>query len=430
MWRFRVLHRSGAPMTDARCQKALEESLASLRCDSGTVHLRRGDAPILQLAAAHAIPPPVLEVVREIPWGKGMAGLAVERVAPVGTCNLQTTRSADVRPGAKATELRGTLVVPMLLGDAVVGAFGVGCRAERTFTVEETRALWDAAAALARETAPEPLSHLRAAISQQVDDAGRGWFEERLAAAQRGDRAALVAAFPQVSRKLSRGPLGRTDALVIDGEEVPLRGFRVDDAGRAALLYAFTGDRQALARELYFQGDSREKAGALRALSLVGEDDAAIDAVLDAVRLAAVELVEAAMAENRYGAHHLPAHEWKRAVLKCAFVGIALFRLPRLVARADTELTQMLLSLVSEREAAGRPVPPDLWPVASLQPVDGLLAKLIGYLEHASPQHRANAALGLLRFEDAAARRFLEERAARETDPEVMRALTYGLPYL
>ena len=102
---------------------------------------------------SHAIPESVLDLVREVPWGKGMAGLAAERARPVDACNIQTDSSGDVRPGARATSLQGAIVVPMLLGDEVVGTFGVGCRAERAFTPEETSWLLEFARTLAREVA-------------------------------------------------------------------------------------------------------------------------------------------------------------------------------------------------------------------------------------------------------------------------------------
>ena len=93
----------------------------------------------------------MLEIVAEVPWGKGMAGLAAERAAPVDACNIQTTTSSDVRPGARATGLQGALVVPMMRGDEVVGTLGVGCLGERTFTAEETNRLIEIARRIAGE---------------------------------------------------------------------------------------------------------------------------------------------------------------------------------------------------------------------------------------------------------------------------------------
>jgi L-methionine (R)-S-oxide reductase len=78
-----------------------------------------------------------------------MAGLAVERKQPVNACNIQTDTSGDVRPGARATGLQGSVVVPILKDDVAVGALGVANRRERTFTVAEEALLLEIGRALA-----------------------------------------------------------------------------------------------------------------------------------------------------------------------------------------------------------------------------------------------------------------------------------------
>jgi L-methionine (R)-S-oxide reductase len=88
-------------------------------------------------------------VIQQIPVGKGMAGLAVERAQPVDACNIQTDGSGDVRPGARATSMEGAIVVPVLDGARVVGALGIANRSERTFSQEEKDALIAAGRALA-----------------------------------------------------------------------------------------------------------------------------------------------------------------------------------------------------------------------------------------------------------------------------------------
>ena len=95
------------------------------------------------------MPPPVLETIRLIPVGKGMAGLAVERREPVTACNLQTDQSGDVRPGAKQTGLQGSIVVPLFAGERAVGSLGVGSQAERDFDEDEVALLLEAGRALA-----------------------------------------------------------------------------------------------------------------------------------------------------------------------------------------------------------------------------------------------------------------------------------------
>ncbi len=131
-----------------RFDAALALTLAHFRAESGTIHrLARGQ---LELCAhSPGMPPPVLERIRLIPVGKGMAGLAVERRAPVTACNLQTDTSGDVRPGARATGLQGSLVVPLLHAAEPRGALGIANREERTFGADEVALLLAAGGILA-----------------------------------------------------------------------------------------------------------------------------------------------------------------------------------------------------------------------------------------------------------------------------------------
>jgi signal transduction protein with GAF and PtsI domain len=115
----------------------LESILRDLNADSGTVHATGADGA-LHLRAAIGIPEPVLAIVQVVPVGKGMAGLAAERKCAVNSCNIQQDTSGDVRPGARATGLAGSVAVPVLAADGrVLGVVGVATRAERTFTTDD-----------------------------------------------------------------------------------------------------------------------------------------------------------------------------------------------------------------------------------------------------------------------------------------------------
>ncbi len=128
--------------------EALELIIAHFHADTGTIHLLEADGVLHLKAASRGIPPIVLERVRLVPIGKGMAGLAAERKEPVTVCNIQTDTSGNVKSGAKLTGMEGALVVPILKGDEVAGTLGIANRAERTFSPEETSLLMDAGRAL------------------------------------------------------------------------------------------------------------------------------------------------------------------------------------------------------------------------------------------------------------------------------------------
>jgi signal transduction protein with GAF and PtsI domain len=113
---------------------------ARFDCAVGTVHLL-DQAGVLQLCAARNLPPVVLDKVRSVPIGKGMAGIAAERREPVQVCNLQSDASGVVRPGAKMTRMEGSLAAPMLEGDRLAGVLGVAKPVEYEFSAEESALL-------------------------------------------------------------------------------------------------------------------------------------------------------------------------------------------------------------------------------------------------------------------------------------------------
>lgn len=128
---------------------ALQGIVEYFAADSGTIHMLGKDGQLHLRVASPGMPPQVLETIRTIPVGKGMAGLAVERGAPVDACNIQTDSSGDVRPGARATGMGGAIVVPIVRGENIVGALGIANRAERTFSETEIDELTSAGRQLA-----------------------------------------------------------------------------------------------------------------------------------------------------------------------------------------------------------------------------------------------------------------------------------------
>lgn len=133
---------------DAVLQRVLSEAGGH----GGTIHVLDGAAGPLRLAAATAnIPAVVLDAVREVPIGKGMAGVAAERRAPVTTCDLQVDNAGGVaRPNAKRTGFRGSICIPMVGSDGrLAGTLGVGCAESREFTEKEVGALLATGAAIA-----------------------------------------------------------------------------------------------------------------------------------------------------------------------------------------------------------------------------------------------------------------------------------------
>lgn len=133
--------------TDSTLQAWLEAFLAQRGGVAGSVHCLRGEQ--LELAAHVCLPPPVVEKARQIPRGKGMAGLAWERDRVVSTCNLKTDTSGDVRPGAKAVDAGAALAIPVRDDDGGLRAVvGIAFAGEREMSEAEQAEFERAAQAL------------------------------------------------------------------------------------------------------------------------------------------------------------------------------------------------------------------------------------------------------------------------------------------
>ncbi len=129
---------------ESSAERLLALTLEHFAAETGTIHVLEADGLLHLRASAGSLPPPVMEAIRVIPVGKGIAGLAVERAAPVDTCNLQTDTSGAARPAARATGVKGSLCVPMMVDGRAVGALGVGTASERVFTPQEIALLLEA----------------------------------------------------------------------------------------------------------------------------------------------------------------------------------------------------------------------------------------------------------------------------------------------
>jgi len=124
--------------------RLLRLTLDHFGAETGTIHVLDQDGLLHLKAVAGSMPPPVLEAIRAIPVGKGIAGQAVALGRPVNICNIQTDAGGAVRPGARTTGVQGSVCVPMMVEGLAVGALGIGTTQVREFTEEEVGRLSDA----------------------------------------------------------------------------------------------------------------------------------------------------------------------------------------------------------------------------------------------------------------------------------------------
>jgi L-methionine (R)-S-oxide reductase len=133
----------------------LASILDQFECVTGTIHGIDPQTLGLRLLAHHGIPPQLLDKIELVPIGKGIAGCAAEREAPVQMCNLQTDTSGIARPDAKQTKVEGALAVPIFdENQAVVGVLGIGKMCPYDFSAEEISHVETVASTLAPLLAP------------------------------------------------------------------------------------------------------------------------------------------------------------------------------------------------------------------------------------------------------------------------------------
>jgi L-methionine (R)-S-oxide reductase len=122
-------------------EKALGAVLSYFKSETGTIHRLDADKQLLHLVAQVGLPPGLLDLVKTIPVGKGIAGQVVARGGPVTICNIQNDKSGVARPGAKQSGVGGALCVPVRADGVIVGTIGVGTARECEYTAEETKLL-------------------------------------------------------------------------------------------------------------------------------------------------------------------------------------------------------------------------------------------------------------------------------------------------
>lgn len=205
----------------------------------------------------------------------------------------------------------------------------------------------------------------------RLQDGARAWFAKALDDVRRGGPAGadFAATWSSAGRRLGRARLDLADddrrALVEERATFVPLGWATDELGRVLLLLAAAEGRPPellppLVEDLFRKGELREQQALLRVLAHLPEPGAYAGLAAEAVRGNAVSVLEALACDNPFPATHMDALAFNQLVMKAVFNGLPLRRVVGLPARIDAELERMARALVSERRAAGRPVPQDL----------------------------------------------------------------------
>ena len=134
-----------------------------------------------------------------------------------------------------------------------------------------------------------------------------------------------------------------------------------DDAARVALLLvSYRDDAQAFAarvERLCAMAEVAEYVAYLKGFAVFPAPRELHARAREGVRSSMRPVFEAIACNNPYPLDFFDEAGWNQMVVKCVFVGAPIETITGLHRRRNAELVQMLRDLVSERSAAGRPLP-------------------------------------------------------------------------
>jgi hypothetical protein len=276
-------------------------------------------------------------------------------------------------------------------------------------------------------------------VQPGLTEESRIWLKNtlrRLTTAVRDDE--LLTAYTAASRRLGKETLqldeGERTHLAELEPGLSLDHWGADEIGRAILLLSISHlpgtEYVALVTRCYENGDSREQQSWLRSLYLLPHREEFCLQAIDACRTNILQIFEAIACENPYPARFFPDGNFNQLVLKSLFSGIRISRIVELESRLNPDLSRMADDYASEREAAGREVPSDIWLVLAPRIGENRLPRVQRYLRHENPEHRYWAAMGLGLRGDLAIRDELLTVRKNETTPRVLRAIDTSLERL
>jgi len=152
---------------------------------------------------------------------------------------------------------------------------------------------------------------------------------------------------------------------VYDGWKID--GWSIDGAARVLGLLAFPRTRPFadLFKDLRRTSDAAEMIALYRGLPVYPEPDSLAFEVGEGLRSNLRPVFEAIAHHNPYPRDQFDDHRWNHMILKALFVDTELTPIMGLESRANAELARILVDYAAERNAAGRPISPELWiPVA------------------------------------------------------------------
>lgn len=254
------------------------------------------------------------------------------------------------------------------------------------------------------KTPPTPAKLLRSWLETAVaEEAPLAWLDERIAAVESGDAAALYLGFGFAPRKVGKQPLQLSD-LQLELAQETRNGWNpstwnVGQAARTLLLLSIPsedlGPYFERLEKLFNAAELTEAVALFQALPLLPHPELLIDRAIDGLRTNVKTIFNAIAHHNPFPEEYFSEAAWNQMVLKALFIGSELDPMIGIDRRVNPALAEMLIDYAHERLAAKRPIPAELWRMVGPFADETALSDMAAILAEGSEVEQAAVALAL-----------------------------------
>lgn len=216
----------------------------------------------------------------------------------------------------------------------------------------------------------QPQNLLLKWISQACSTEEVKWLEEKIQQLKtEGNERDLIIAFSQVPRKIKRTQLNLGKEEIQQAQAARSNwhpeNLNSEQAARIMLLLSFSQAKPeefaGSVKKLLNTADLNEQIAIFSGLPLYPHPEQFLQMAYDGTRINATSVFDSITLENPYPTENFSEEAYNRLVLKAAFMERPFWKIVGIPERANRQLAELLLDLVSERWSAGREINPLLW---------------------------------------------------------------------
>lgn len=176
------------------------------------------------------------------------------------------------------------------------------------------------------------------------------------------------------------------------------------------------GDLKNFIHRLYRYCDNKEQIAVLKSLALLPSPGQFLPVALDAHRSNVLTVFSALACHNPFPANFMEEFHFNNLVLKAIFVGLSPLNIYELQKRLNPNLSRIVEDWILEREAANRPIMPEVWGIVVPFATQPILDKVYSYLGSPDPEHRYWSAFSLGKTKDKKHLPYLEKQSWEEKE--------------